>query len=341
MIKKPEFSIILPLCHNISFLRSALKSLRQINFPSDCFEVLVSGGNDDDESRKIVVNELSTVEYDLKYIGSNSSKRSRRLNAACAIASGSVLVFSDDDCIFLPDWLQKIKEVIQREQNIGIIGGKDELECDVSAFDLALDYVLNSFLGTGGLRQGANLSVGKYYPKLWNMAIPREVASNVALETREGFPQVFNESLIVHEDVELANRTEKSGRRILFAPEVRVKHYRDTTFCSTVRRNFNMAHICRRLGVHRLPHMILSFFFLLALGLTIASIFSLILRIVLFIYMGTYMALLFVSTIGGLKQSRRSRVLLIIPVLTLSLHVSRGLGFLFPWKRTRRMEIGL
>jgi hypothetical protein len=53
------------------------------------------------------------------------------------------------------------------------------------------------------------------------------------------------------------------------------------------------------------------------------------------------MTLLFVSTIGGLKQTRRLRVLLIIPVLALSLHVSRGLGFLFPWKRSGRMETGV
>ena len=44
MTKKLEFSIILPLCHDPGFLRSALKSLRQINFPSDHFEVLVVGG---------------------------------------------------------------------------------------------------------------------------------------------------------------------------------------------------------------------------------------------------------------------------------------------------------
>jgi glycosyltransferase involved in cell wall biosynthesis len=330
MIKKLEFSIILPLCHNISFLRSALKSLRQMNFPSNLFEVLVVGGDDDDESRKIVENEVGTVRYDLKYINSNDTNRSRRLNAACAMARGNVLVFSDDDCIFLPDWLQRIKEVIQREQNLGIIGGKDELEHDVSAFSIALDYVLNSFLGTGGMRSGTGRSVGRYYPKLWNMAVPREVASDITLETIDGFPQVFNESLFVHEDVDLANRIEKSGRRIVFAPGVNIKHYRDTTFHSTVRRNFDMAQTCRKLDVHQLPHMMLSIFVIFALGITIASIFFQSLRIVFLIYMGTYMALLFISTISGFKRTRRLKVLVLIPLLTLSLHVSRGLGFLFP-----------
>jgi cellulose synthase/poly-beta-1,6-N-acetylglucosamine synthase-like glycosyltransferase len=341
MKSKPEFSIILPQCHNVSFLRVSLKSLCQINFPSDKFEVLVIGGDDDDESREIVENEACTVEYDLKYIGSNSSKRSRRLNAACAIVRGSVLVFSDDDCIFLPNWLKKLNEVLQLESNIGIVGGKDELQHNGSAFDMALDCVLNSFLGTGGMRSGDGRSIGKYYPKLWNMAIPRDVASSVTLEAKGGFPQVFNEALIVHEDVDLAKRIKKSGRRIVFAPEVRVKHYRDTTFYSTVRRNFNMAHTCRLIGVHRFPHMILSIFVLSALVLTISSIFFQPLRIVFLICVGTYMTLLFVSTIGGLKQTRRLRVLLLIPVLTFSLHVSRGLGFFLPCKRSGRMETGL
>jgi hypothetical protein len=43
--------------------------------------------------------------------------------------------------------------VIAREPGVGIIGGMDEIETDGSAFDLALDHVLQSFLGSGGLRR--------------------------------------------------------------------------------------------------------------------------------------------------------------------------------------------
>lgn len=341
MTKELEFSVILPLCHDVSFLKKALTSLRQIKFPSACFEILVVGDDDDDESCKIVKDEAGNVKYDLKYINSKDPNRSRKLNVACEVARGCVLVFADDDCIFLPDWLKKLNVVMQRESNIGIVGGEDELQHYGPAFDMALDYVLNSFLGTGGLRRGTGIRTGRYYPKLWNMAIPRDVASSVALKTEDGLIQVFDESLVVHEDVDLANRIEKSGKRVIFAPEVRVKHFRDTNFLSFVLRNVNMARISRRLGVHRFSHVMLSIFMILTVGLTISSILFHPLRVLLMIYMGTYTALLFVSTVNGFKRTRRLKVILMIPLLTLSLHIARGLGYLFPRGGKKRMEVGL
>lgn len=337
MTMRPEFSIILPVCHGGSFLRSALRALWRLDFPPALFEVLVAGADEDNESREIVEDEAATAKYNVRYIECIDSNRSRKLNAACAVARGRVLAFADDDCIFLPDWLQKLSEVLEREPEVGVVGGKDELESNGSAFDIALDSVLNSFSGTGGLRSAAGPRVGKYYPKLWNMAVPHDVALKVALKTEKGVPHVFNESLTVHEDVDLAERIEHSGKRIVFVPEVRIRHYRDTTLLSFVRNNFNIARTSRALGVHRLPHVALATFVFGTPALAVASFFLYPLRIVLLIFMGMYIATLLASAIRGFRRTRNLQVLAIIPWLLVSLHLARGLGYLFPWRS--RMEV--
>jgi hypothetical protein len=52
---------------------------------------------------------------------------------------------------------------------------------------------------------------------------------------------VFNESFDVNEDVELAERIARTGKEAAYAPQVRVRHPRDTTLFSFLRRNFGMA----------------------------------------------------------------------------------------------------
>jgi GT2 family glycosyltransferase len=331
-MRELEFTVILPVCHGGLSLVKALNSLIQVEYPADSLEVIVAGPRDDEESMKAVEAESARSTLDIKYISCSNWKRVRALNAACLAARGRILVFADDDCVFGEKWLKKYSEIFSREDNIGIVGGKDELEHNNSAFDLALDTTLNSFFGTGGLRRGAGPRAGKYYPKLWNMAILREVALSVSLKADKGLTQVFNESLSVHEDVDLAERIEQSGRRIIYAPEVSVGHERDTTFRDFVRRNFAMARVCRKVGVHRLPHLALTTFALSGPALAVASLFVTPLRSMLLICLGIYATILLGVGINGYRRSGSLRVLAITAGLLVSLHLARGLGYVFPWK---------
>jgi GT2 family glycosyltransferase len=253
------------------------------------------------------------------------------LNKAIPHARGEILVFGDDDCNFLPDWLNKLAEVFDRETNIGVVGGSDQTGANEPPFNKALDYVLNSFWGTGGLRRQGS-AIGKYYPKLWNMAIPRAVALGVALNDNDRLSQVFDESLNVHEDVELINRIEKTGKRIIYAPEVEVIHSRDTTLRSFTVRSFNMARTSRSVGVHRLPHLSLASFALGMIALSLASAVSPPMRNVFFVFSVLYGAVLLMSGLGGYMRTRQLPVFFYVPVLLLVLHFSRGLGYLFPWR---------
>jgi GT2 family glycosyltransferase len=340
MKKAIDFTIILPVCHGGHFLRMALSSIRRLDYLSDRMEVLVAGAEQDAVSRGIVRDEAVSSGYDIFHISCARSSRAAMLNVACAVARGRVLVFADDDCVFLPDWLQKLDDVFERENNIGVVGGLDRAGPNEPPLNIALDYVLNSFAGTGGLRSKKGPRVGKYYPKLWNMAILREVALGVAIRGREGPSQVFNEALDVHEDVELIDRIEKTGKQIIFAPEVIVMHSRDTTILSFTRRSFNMARTSRSVGVHRLPHISLAAFILGMIVLTVASVVSEPLRIVLVGTGAIYIMTLLLSAIVGFIRTRQFSIFIYVPLLLMALHFSRGLGFLFPW-HSRRLKEGI
>ena len=288
-----DFSIILPVCHGGGFLAAALDSIRKLDYPPERFEVIVKEG----------------------------ANRSAALNAACAEARGKWLAFADDDCVLPPDWLKVLCGVMARDPQAGMIGGVDELVTDGSAFDLALDTVLNSFWGTGGLRRGAGLRAGRYYPRLWNMAIARGAIA-------PGLPRVFDERLDVHEDVELAERIRAAGRKIVFAPDWRIGHRRDTSFTSFVRRNYGMARVAGQRGIHRLPHSVLAAF---AAGLPLLVLgagFVTPLRPVLMITAVCYGAVLLLCAAQGFARARSAKVLAIIPALLVSCHFARGAGYM-------------
>ncbi len=338
MKKAIDFTIIMPVCHGGRFLRTALSSIHGLDYPADRMEVLVTGAEEDAVSRGIVRDEAVSSGYDIFHIPIARPSRAAMLNAACNVARGRVLVFADDDCVFLPDWLNRIEAALRQHTDIeiGILGGSDTHERDARPFNLALDYVFNSFIGTGGLRRGRGARVGKYYPKLWNMAVPRDIASQVALDASEGSPKIFDETLSVHEDVDLAERIEMKGRKIVFAPEVMVMHSRDTTLGSFIRRSFRMARIARSLGVHRLPHMLLMIF---AVGLCALPLLSAVyqpMKMLLWIVLGAYLTVLLISAAGGLKQTGKLSVFAFVPLLLMSLHFARGFGFMFPWSRKHR-----
>ena len=331
MTREIEFSVILPVVHGGNFLKKALVSLRKMDYPSDRFEVLIAGHIYDKESFEIVNIASKKVEFDIRYIGCIDSKRSVELNAAFEVARGCILVFADDDCMFYPDWLQRLHEVMEHDPNAGIIGGSDELIENQSAFNQALDYVLNSPYGTGAMRGSKSPGIGKYYPKLWNMAIRYETASKVTFKTNRGLSKLFNESLIVYEDVELAKRIQESGGKTSYVPELSIKHYRDTNITSFIKRNFNMARTCRSLGIHRLPHILGLISLVILIVLLTSSFFFQCIRIAFLIYLVLYIILLTVSAAIGFIMKRRLSLLIIVPLLLISLHLSRVLGYLFPW----------
>ena len=324
-----EFSVIIPVCHGGKFLKEVLTSLAGIDYSQGLFEVIVAGSDDDEESRNMVRSLSAERGLNVRYIGCFCSNRSKRLNTACAAAKGKVFAFTDDDCILPMDWLKKLSSVFERGDDIGIMGGMDELAGALTAFDISLDRTLHSFIGAGAVRSN-KFFAGRFYPKLWNMALTREVAFKTALNFEGGRPHIFNEALDIHEDVELSDRIERLGGTIVSVPELRVLHYRDTTLRSFVINNFIMARTCRTIGIHRLAHTISSALVIFLSASVVLSFFLLPFRLLVLGALALYFLLLTGVALSAFFKTRKLLVLVLVPVLISSLHIARGTGYLFP-----------
>jgi len=333
-----HFSVILPVCHSGRFLQEALRSLKELEYPSEGFEVLVGGNQEDEESQRIVAEEAGHAAVSIRYIPSPFEHKAALLNEACREARGRYWIFTDDDCRFFPDWLERYEEALEADPLTGMVGGPDVLEEGASEFDQALDYVLRSPLVRGKLSVLPGRRLVRYYPKLYNMGISRRVALDISRTRKSkaagsgetGTLFVFNETLNVHEDVDLGNRIEQSGRKLVFAESVCVKHFRDTNWRDFLIRNFQLGRACRTLRVHRLAQMLLALLVLgMGLSLAAALVFGT-LGGAVFVIPGIYALMLGVSAVHGSLRIHSFGGLLRIPCLFAGLHFSRGLGYIIP-----------
>lgn len=313
----PKYSVILPICHAGKFLHEALETLSKATSPHGGFELLVVGDSPDMKIAKDATVLTSRAIF-IRHGGS----RAAALNAACAAASGEIWVFADDDCVFPQDWLLRIERTLENHPEAAVVGGRDQLPKDAALFDASLDHALNSFAGTGGIRNDFSIRAGQYYPKLWNMIVRAEAAIRVSFGH-----DIFNPNLCVHEDVELVDRIIKSGGQVLYEPEIVVGHFRDTNFSSFFFRNLHMAQVCRAKGIHKRAHCAALCYFVAILLTAATAPFLSVSAWTFGVLSGSYATLLGVTGLAAAWRSRRPALGLTVPTLILSLHAARAIGF--------------
>jgi hypothetical protein len=331
----PEFSVIMPVCHGGGLLRAALASAHSLEAGPGGYEVIVPVPEDDVESRR-AIEEAAAGPAQVRCVPCASRNRSAMLNAAWRTARGRVLAFTDDDCAVPPNWLAGLGSALQDGGRVGLVGGGEEHTGGRGAFDAALDWVLQSLVARSGLRGAPRSEASEYYPRLWNMAIPGQVAQEVAIRADGAAVQLFDESLEVHEDVEVGERIKASGRRIAFAPGAPVRHARDTTYGALLGRNFAMARACRRLGVHRAVQRVAAGSLLAGAVLAVAAAFWPWARVALAVCAAVYGALMLACAAAAAATTRRLAAGPWTVLMLLGLHLARGAGYLLPARPGKR-----
>ncbi len=108
-------------------LRECLENLRSLENPGGDWEILVADNNSSDETARIVHEFAATVEVPVRYIFEGRRGKSFALNSGIQQARGSVIAFTDDDCLPAPGWLRSIVDEFARDPELGVLGGRVEL----------------------------------------------------------------------------------------------------------------------------------------------------------------------------------------------------------------------
>jgi glycosyltransferase involved in cell wall biosynthesis len=200
----PRISVVVCTRNGDHTLRECLGSLVALNYPD--FEILVI----DDGSRDVTAEVAKSFER-VRYHFQEHAGLSVARNLGAQLATGSIIAYTDDDCLAHPDWLLHLSHAFV-EEAISAAGGpnippapRNQIERVVAAAPGAPAHVL------------LDDTEAEHLPGC-NLAIRKE-----ALDRIGGFQADFKTA---GDDVDICWRLREVGGRLLFVPGAMVWHHR-------------------------------------------------------------------------------------------------------------------
>ena len=228
MESEPFVSIVIPTTGKIKFIRGLVKSVIELDYPKDKFELILIGDKPTDlmEKHSTIAKEAG-VNTIVKYVPVAAGQKR---NIGSEKAKGSLIAFTDDDTILRNDWIKNsIRHLIENEKYVGV-GGPNYTPKEEMPFAKAVGRIFGSkFLFSFRYTIGHSKAKEIAHNPTCNYIIKKDVVNEIK----------FHETLWPGEDAEFDIRVLNAGYKILYAPDVVVWHHRRPRPTAFLKQMFN------------------------------------------------------------------------------------------------------
>lgn len=197
MTTQPSFSIVIPVRNEELFIERCIKSLINLDYPPDKYEIIFIDNGSTDRTVQII------KDYDIKVLILENAKVGAVRNAGANEAKGEILAFTDGDCIIPSNWLTTASSYLQNTPNIGAVGGACLAPEDGTWLEKA--WVTE--------QQNQEETV-KYLPGS-DFIIPKNLFESLG---------AFNEVIVAGEDDDLSRKIRDKGLQLLSLKDCFVIH---------------------------------------------------------------------------------------------------------------------
>jgi len=199
----PRASVIVPTFNGASRLRRCLDALLAQRTGRQ-FEIIVVDDGSQDDSTQVVqcYGQVRLLHQDHR--GPAAAR-----NLGVRSARGEIVLFTDDDCVPEPDWLE---QMLQPFSTPGVVGAK-------GVYRTAQKELIARFVQLEYEEKYAHMQGARWidFVDTYSAAFERQVFLEAG-----GYDERF--STASTEDQELSFRLASAGHRMVFAPEARVWH---------------------------------------------------------------------------------------------------------------------
>ncbi|MGB1109078.1 MAG: glycosyltransferase [Gammaproteobacteria bacterium] len=227
----PLLSVIIPSCNRPVALRNCLAALARQTLAWERFEVLII-----DDGSEPPVNIGPDFDLPVSVHRQRNQGPGAARNSGADLAQGEFLVFTDDDCLPEPEWLQTYATAIN-SGSTAMLGGH--------TFNM---LTANPYAATSQLIQDI---VYRHYNAAPKNA--RFFASNNLLVHRQTFLDMggFDPAFRTSEDRDLCDRWRHAGLAMEYVPGARVGHAHPLTLWRFCKQHFGYGRGARRYHLAR------------------------------------------------------------------------------------------
>lgn len=204
------FSFIIPVYNRPNEIQELLQSMQQLNYDKEYEIVIVEDGSTETSERVVSNFKNLNISY---YFKPNSGPGDSR-NFGMQKAKGNYYLILDSDVILPKNYLLEAEKSLQKKY-VDCFGGVDTAHESFTDLQKAINYVMTSFLTTGGIRGGGE-QLGKFQPRSFNMGLSRK-----AFKASKGFGNIHP-----GEDPDLSIRLWNLGFETALFNTVKVFHKR-------------------------------------------------------------------------------------------------------------------
>jgi len=296
-------SVVIPAHNAGSHIKKCLDSIMKLQAENFDYEVLVVNDASTDETVNLLKDfkNIRVISNEIN-LGPSASR-----NKAIEVANGSLIAFTDSDCVVSHNWLQELLKCSNYAQLAGC-GGSQLSPKDETKFG----RLVNDFLKIIGF-------LGDYTSSVNRVKETRHNPSCNSMYKKDVLSAVggFLEGLYPGEDIELDYRLKRGGWKLYYNPQAIVYHYRPSNIKSFVSMVYRYGKtsggvLTKRLGMYRIT----SYIPLLCLGMLLFGVIILFLSSDLFIFSALlstlllYIYLLF--RLGGVIRAFQAVFLLLL-----------------------------
>jgi glycosyltransferase involved in cell wall biosynthesis len=200
--RDPLVSVVVPARNAAATLERCLRSLLDLDYPRDRFEIIVADNGSTDGSRSI----LDRFGGQVRVVEQPRPGPAAARNAGIRAAEGTVIALTDADCQVDRQWLRELIPPLA-DSGVGIVGGKVKAMPPV-----------NRVRRFGEIIHDHERAIEEFHP-------PYVATANWGCRRSVLFEEgLFDETLLRGSDAELALRIGNRGYRLVYRPTAIVYH---------------------------------------------------------------------------------------------------------------------
>jgi GT2 family glycosyltransferase len=210
MNREPSISVVMPTHNRSASLEQGLAALLSQRYPLDRYEIIVVNDASTDRTPVLLktLEETYTGRLRVFHQDRNRGPAAAR-NRGVAESKGSLVAFTDDDCVVAPNWLEQVQRGYQEPGIVGVGGEVLPLATDST---IQRYYARYSVIAQPAMQQG----------QIWYL-----VTANASFK-RDCLLEVggFDETLTIAggEDPDICLRLRQLGYRFGYNPQAIVYH---------------------------------------------------------------------------------------------------------------------